>query len=77
MLGLLRDHKDLGIHSEMVPDSVVDLIQAGVINGERKTLHPRQGDRGIRAGQQDAVRFHRQQSDFRVPSHGVLQRSVR
>ena len=41
VLGLLRDHKDLGIHSEMVPDSVMELIQAGVINGERKTLHPR------------------------------------
>jgi len=39
-LSLLRDRKDLGIHSEMVPDSAVELIQAGVINGERKTLHP-------------------------------------
>jgi acyl-CoA hydrolase len=39
VLGLLRDHKDLGIHSEMVPDSAVDLIRAGVINGERKTIH--------------------------------------
>jgi 4-hydroxybutyrate CoA-transferase len=41
VLGLLRDHKDLGIHSEMVPDSALPLIQSGVINGERKTLHPR------------------------------------
>jgi len=40
VLGLLRDHKDLGIHSEMVADSVIELIQAGVINGERKSLHP-------------------------------------
>ena len=40
VLGLLRDHKDLGIHSEMVPDSVVELIQSGVINNERKTIHP-------------------------------------
>jgi acyl-CoA hydrolase len=39
-LALLGDHKDLGIHSEMVPDGVIELIQAGVINGERKTLHP-------------------------------------
>jgi 4-hydroxybutyrate CoA-transferase len=37
VLGLLRDRKDLGIHSEMVPDSVVDLIKSGVITGERKT----------------------------------------
>lgn len=40
VLGMLHDHKDLGIHSEMVPDSVVDLIRRGVINNERKTLHP-------------------------------------
>jgi 4-hydroxybutyrate CoA-transferase len=39
VLGLLHDHKDLGIHSEMVPDSVVRLIQSGVINNERKTIH--------------------------------------
>jgi acyl-CoA hydrolase len=39
-LGLLRDRQDLGIHSEMVPDGAVGLIQAGVINNERKTLHP-------------------------------------
>jgi 4-hydroxybutyrate CoA-transferase len=39
-LALLKDHKDLGIHSEMVPDGAIDLIQAGVVNGERKTLHP-------------------------------------
>jgi 4-hydroxybutyrate CoA-transferase len=39
VLGLLGDHKDLGIHSEMVPDSAVKLIQAGVINNERKTVH--------------------------------------
>ena len=77
VLGLLRDHKDLGIHSEMVPDSAVELIQAGVINGERKTLHPRKVVAGFVLGQQAAVRFHRQQSELRVPPHGVRQRSVR
>ncbi|MBZ5727884.1 MAG: 4-hydroxybutyrate CoA-transferase [Acidobacteriia bacterium] len=39
-LALLGNHKDLGIHSEMIPDGVIELIKAGVINGERKTLHP-------------------------------------
>ena len=76
VLGLLRDRKDLGIHSEMVPDSVVDLIKAGVITGDRKTRAPSQSDRRIRAGQQDAFRFHRQQPDLRIPPHGVLQRSL-
>jgi 4-hydroxybutyrate CoA-transferase len=32
----LRDKRDLGIHTEMFTDSVVDLVEAGVINGSRK-----------------------------------------
>jgi 4-hydroxybutyrate CoA-transferase len=37
----LRDRRDLGIHTEMLSDSVIPLIESGVINGSRKTLHPR------------------------------------
>lgn len=36
----LKDKQDLGIHTEMFSDGVMELIQAGVINGERKSLHP-------------------------------------
>lgn len=36
----LGDKSDLGIHSEMFSDGVVDLIEAGVVNNRRKTLHP-------------------------------------
>jgi len=50
VLGLLHDHKDLGIHSEMVPDSVIELIERGVINGERKTLHPNKVIAGFALG---------------------------
>ena len=32
----LRDKKDLGIHTEMFTDSIVDLVEAGVITGARK-----------------------------------------
>jgi 4-hydroxybutyrate CoA-transferase len=32
----LRGHRDLGIHTEMFTDSVVDLVEAGVITGARK-----------------------------------------
>ena len=39
-LALLGNHKDLGIHSEMFSDGIIALIRAGVVNGERKTLHP-------------------------------------
>jgi acyl-CoA hydrolase len=50
MLGLLGDHKDLGVHSEMVPDGVVDLIESGVINNSRKTLHPGKAVTGFALG---------------------------
>jgi acyl-CoA hydrolase len=32
----LIDKRDLGVHTEMFTDTVVDLVQAGVINGSRK-----------------------------------------
>ena len=49
-LALLKDHKDLGIHSEMVPDGAIDLIERGVVNGERKTLHPQKAITGFVLG---------------------------
>ena len=39
VLHRLAGHRDLGIHSEMVSDGVIPLIESGVINGERKALH--------------------------------------
>jgi 4-hydroxybutyrate CoA-transferase len=36
----LEDRKDLGIHSELFSDGVMDLVEKGVITGARKTLHP-------------------------------------
>lgn len=34
----LRDKKDLGLHSEMFTDSVLDLYETGAINNSRKTI---------------------------------------
>jgi len=36
----LMGHKDLGVHTEMFVDAMVDLIEAGVVTGRRKTFHP-------------------------------------
>jgi len=36
----LKEKNDLGIHSEMFSDGVMDLVEAGVINNTKKTLHP-------------------------------------
>jgi GNAT superfamily N-acetyltransferase/acyl CoA:acetate/3-ketoacid CoA transferase beta subunit len=37
VLGCLKSKKNLGIHSEMVTDAIVDLVESGVINGSMKT----------------------------------------
>ena len=39
VLTCLDDKRDLGIHTEMCPDGVIDLMESGVMNGERKSLH--------------------------------------
>src|SRR5918998_3186590 len=40
VLGLLTDHKHLGVNTEMLSDGFVDLIENGVITGTRKRTHP-------------------------------------
>ena len=40
VLSCLHNHKDLGIHSEMVSDGIIPLIEEGVINGVNKKKHP-------------------------------------
>lgn len=40
VLLFLKDKKDLGIHSEMFSDGVVELAEAGVITNTKKTLNP-------------------------------------
>lgn len=40
VLHYLEDKEDLGIHTELFSDGVMRLVQIGVINNERKSLHP-------------------------------------
>ncbi|MFZ0292221.1 MAG: acetyl-CoA hydrolase/transferase C-terminal domain-containing protein [Candidatus Sulfotelmatobacter sp.] len=41
VLPFLLDRKDLAVHSELISDGVIPLIEAGVITGARKTFKPR------------------------------------
>ncbi|RJO63270.1 MAG: GNAT family N-acetyltransferase [Myxococcales bacterium] len=36
----LKDKRDLGVHTEMFSDGLIDLYEAGVITGRKKTLRP-------------------------------------
>ncbi|MBU3663871.1 MAG: acetyl-CoA hydrolase/transferase family protein, partial [Bacteroidetes bacterium] len=40
VLTYLTNHKDLGIHTEMFSDGLIDLYQRGVITGAYKNKHP-------------------------------------
>lgn len=40
VLQALSGKRDLGIHTEMVSDGIVKLIEAGIITNSKKTLHP-------------------------------------
>ncbi len=39
VLSQLGSHKDLGIHTEMFGDGIMDLMHKGVITGRRKSIH--------------------------------------
>lgn len=40
VLASLTNHKDLGVHTEMFSDGLIDLIESEVVNGRRKKIHP-------------------------------------
>jgi len=50
VLPFLMDRKDLGVHTELVSDGVIPLIEAGVITGARKNFNPRKIISGFALG---------------------------
>jgi 4-hydroxybutyrate CoA-transferase len=57
VLPLLMDRKDLGVHSELVSDGVIPLIEAGVITGARKNFKPRKIILGFALGTRQLFDF--------------------
>lgn len=39
-LSYLKNHKNLGVHTEMCSDGIIDLVESGVINGSQKVTEP-------------------------------------
>ncbi len=39
VLTRLTDHHDLGVHTELLPEGIVDLVRGGVITNRRKPVH--------------------------------------
>ena len=57
VLPLLMDRKDLGVHSELVGEGVIPLIDAGVITGARKNFKPRKIIAGFGLGTRKMFEF--------------------
>jgi acyl-CoA hydrolase len=49
--------KDLGIHSEMLNDSMMELIEAGVVTGKKKSLNPGKAVHCFAAGSERLYKF--------------------
>jgi GNAT superfamily N-acetyltransferase/acyl CoA:acetate/3-ketoacid CoA transferase beta subunit len=71
VLAALATHRDLGVHTEMLSDGVMKLVDAGVINGSRKTLLPGKlvtsfvmGSRALYAWADDHPSLELRPSDF-------------
>lgn len=50
VLKCLTTHKDLGMHTEMFSDGVVELFERDVINNKYKKIHPNKGVAGFALG---------------------------
>ena len=68
VLKYLHNKKDLGVHSELFSDGVIDLVNEGVLTNARKTLHPGKIIAGFMLGTRDLyawaddnplIEFHR------------------
>jgi len=57
VLPFLMDRKDLGVHSELVGDNIMPLIEAGVVTGLRKTLLPRKIVLGFMLGSHELFEY--------------------
>lgn len=57
VLKMLDEKQDLGIHTELFSDGVIELVAKGIITNERKTLHPRKTVAGFLFGSQKLYDF--------------------
>lgn len=53
----LKHKRDLGIHTELFSDGVIDLVERGVITNDKKTLHPGKMVAGFLFGSQSLYDF--------------------
>ena len=60
----LFNHKDLGVHTELMTPGLIELVKAGVINNSRKALHPGKSVFAFAMGKADDYAFINDNPDF-------------
>ncbi len=71
LLKLLEQKKDLGIHSGMISDGVVDLVEKGAVTNARKSVHPGKIVAGELIGTEKLFRFAHQNPILEMHGAGV------
>jgi acyl-CoA hydrolase len=72
ILAYLTDRKDLGVHTEVMSDGVIPLIEAGVINGKYKTIHPHKIVVAIAMGSRKLYEFIHENAVFEFLSNKYI-----
>jgi acyl-CoA hydrolase len=75
VLEFLHDRKDLGVHSEIVSDAIIPLMESGVINGRRKTLLPRKMVVGFLVGTRKLFQFAHDNPGFEFRANSFVNNS--
>ncbi|THU30715.1 acetyl-CoA hydrolase/transferase family protein [Niastella caeni] len=57
VLKSLTNHKDLGIHTEMCSDGIIDLVEKGIINNSKKRIHPHKSVTSFAIGTQKLYKY--------------------
>ena len=76
ILRALAGHRDLGVHTELLSDGVVDLVERGVVTGVAQAAQPDQDRRHVRPRHAAAVRLPRREPGVRAVAGPLRQRSA-
>jgi len=72
ILAYLTDRRDLGVHTEVLSDGAIPLIEAGVITGRRKTFHPNKIVVAIALGTRKLYEFIHENAGFEFLSNKYI-----
>jgi len=66
IMSALGDHKNLGVHTELLSDGIVDLVDRGVVNGVEKQLNRTKTVGTFALGTYDLYRFLHENAAFEL-----------